>query len=99
MVDLIILSDFRTTLRDPSYNIAKIHGFRKNQLTSLNVKFEDFVFPDFEIEAKLKDQTSSDPLKKRFELSSTINKTENEIIALDDMKTTLKGQSNYLKEL
>ena len=67
-------------------------------MSSLNVKFEDIVFPDFKIEVKLKDQTSSDPLKNFFELSSTIDKTENEMIVPDDMKTTLKGQSDYFKK-
>ena len=72
---------------------------RTSQLTSLNVKFEDFAFPDFKIEVKLKDQTSSDPLKFFFELSSTIGITKNEMITPDDMKTTWKGQSDYLKKL
>ena len=99
MVDLNMLSDFRTQLRDPSYTVAKIHGFRTSQLTSLNVKFEDFVFPDCKIDVKLKDQTTFDLLKTFFELSSTIDKTESEIIPQDDMKTTLKGQSDHLKKL
>ena len=79
-----MLSDFRTQLKDLSYTVAKIHCF------SLNVKFEGFVFPDFKIEVKLKGQTSSDPFKIFFELSSTIDKTGNETIASDNMKTTLK---------
>ena len=99
MVDLNMLSDFRIQLRDPSYTIAKIHGFRTSRLTSLNVKFEDFVFPDCKIEVKLKDQKTFDPLKIFFELSSTIDKTESEIIPQDDMKMILKGQSNHLKKL
>ena len=93
VVDSNMLSDLRTQSRDLSYTFAKIHGFKTSQLTSLNVKFEDFVFLDFKIKVKLKGQTSSDPLKIFFELSSTIDKTENEIIVPDDMKTTLKGQS------
>ena len=73
-----MLSDFRTQLKDLSYTVAKIHCF------SLSV------FPDFKIEVKLKGQTSSHPLKNFFELSSTIDKTGNETIASDNMKTTLK---------
>ena len=83
-IDSFMLSDFRTQLKDLSYTVAKIHCF------SLNVKFEGFVFPDFKIEVKLKGQTSSDILKNFFELSSTIDKTGNETIASDNMKTTLK---------
>ena len=83
-----MLNDFRTQLRYPSYTVAKMHGFRTREMASFNVKFEDFVFPDFEIELKLKDKTSSDPLKKCFEVSSTIDKTENEMIVPDDIKTT-----------
>ena len=77
-IDSFMFSDFRTQLKDLSYTVAKIHCF------SLSV------FPDFKIEVKLKGQTSSDPLKHFFELSSTIDKTGNETIALDNMKTTLK---------
>ena len=97
MVDSNFLSDFRIQLRDSSYTVVKILGFRTSYLTSLNVKSGDFVFPDFKIKVKLKDQTLSDPIKKLFELSSKIEKYENEIIVLDDMKTTFKGQSDYFK--
>ena len=92
VVDSNILSDFRT------HTIGKVHGFKTSQLTSLNVRFEDFSFPDFKVEVKVRDQTS-DPLKKFFELSSTIDKSENEIIVSDNMKTTSKGQSDHLKKL
>ena len=98
VIDSNMLNEFRTQLRDLSYTVTKIHCCRSSQMSSLNVKFEDIVFPDFKIEVKLKDQTSSDPLKIFFELSSTIDKTENEMIVPDDMKTTLKGQSDYFKK-
>ena len=40
-----------------------------------------------------------DSLKKIFEVSTTLDKFETEIVAPKDIKTTLKGQSDYFKQL
>ena len=66
---------------------------------SLNVKFKGFVSPDFKIEVKLKDQSLPDSLKIFFEISTTLDKFKTEIIAPDGIKTTLKGQSDYFKQI
>ena len=43
----------------------KYDGFRAGKgFHSLDVKFKDFVLPDFKIEVKLKDQSSPDSFKK-----------------------------------
>ena len=94
-----MLTYFRTELRDPTYTISKIYGFKASNITSCDVKLEGFTYPDFNIEVEFKGQTSPDTLKKIFEVSSIIDKTETEIIAPTDLKTTLKGQTDYFKEL
>lgn len=94
-----MLTYFRTQLRDPTYTISKIYGFKASKITSCDVKLEDFTYPDFNTEVEFKGQTSPDTLKKIFEVSSTMDKTETEIIAPTDLKTMLKGQSDYLKDL
>ena len=95
-IDSNMLSYIRAQLRDSTYTISKIYGFRaRKRYHSLNVKFKDFVLPDFKIEVKLKDQSLPDSLKKFFEGSTTLDKFETEIVAPDDIKTTLKGQSDY----
>ena len=94
-----MLTYFRTELRDPTYTISKIYGFKASKITSCNVQLEDSTYPDFNIEVEFKGQTSPDTLKKIFEVSSIIDKTETEIIAPTDLKTTLKGQTDYFKEL
>ena len=54
-------------LRDSTYPISKIYGFRAGKgYHSLNVTFKDFFLPDFRIELKLKDQSLPDSLKKTF---------------------------------
>ena len=55
---------------------------------SLDVKFKEFVLPDFKSEVKLKDQLLPDPLKNYFKISTTIVKFESEIVASDYIKTT-----------
>ena len=58
-----MLSYIRGQLRDWTYNISKIYGFRAGKgYHSLDVKFKDFVLPDFKIEVKLKDQSLRDSL-------------------------------------
>ena len=94
-----MLTYFRTQLRDPTYTISKIYGFKASNITSCDVKLEGFTYPDFNIEVEFKGQTSPDTLKIFFEVSSIIDKTETEIIAPTDLKTTLKGQTDYFKEL
>ena len=44
----------------------------------------------------MKDQSLPDSLKIFLEGSTTLDKFETEIVAPDDIKTTLKGQSDYL---
>ena len=96
-----MLSYIRGQLRDSIYTISKIYGFwARTGFHSLNVKFKDFVLLDFKIEVKLKDQSLPDSLKKKFfEVSTTLDKFETEIVAPKDIKTTLKGQSDYFKQL
>ena len=94
-----MLTYFRTELRDPTYTISKIYGFKASKIISCNVQLEDFTYPDFNIEVEFKGQTSPDTLKIFFEVSSIIDKTETEIIAPTGLKTTLKGQTDHFKEL
>ena len=78
--------------------MIKTSLFQKSLAKQVSLcELEDFVFNDFKIKIKLKDQTLSNPLKKFFELFSTIEKSEYEIIAPGDKKMTLNGQSDYLK--
>ena len=84
-IDSNMLSYIRAQLRDSTYTISKIYGFRARKgYHSLNVKFKDFVLPDFEIEAKLKDQSLPDSLKKTLSL----DKLETEIVVPGAIKTT-----------
>lgn len=94
-----MLTYFRTELRDPTYTISKIYGFKASKIISCNVQLEDFTYPDFNIEVEFKGQTSPDTLKIFFEVSSIIDKTETEIIAPTGLKTMLKGQTDHFKEL
>ena len=99
-IDSNMLSYIRGQLRDSTYTISKIYGFRAGKrYHSLHVKFKDFVFPDFNIEVKLKDKSLADFLKKVFVVSTTLDKFETEIVAPDDIKATLKRQSDYFKQL
>ena len=94
------LSYIRSQLRDPTCTVSKIYGFRvRKGFHSLDVKVKDFVLPDFKTEVKLKDQSLPDSLKKVFEVSTTLDKFETEVAAPDDIKTTLKGQSDYFQKL
>ena len=46
-----MLSYIRGQLIDSTYTISEIYGFRAGKgYHSLNVKFKDFVLPDFKIE-------------------------------------------------
>lgn len=74
-----MLTYFRTELRDPTYTISKIYGFKASKITSCNVQLEDFTYPDFNIEVEFKGQTSPDTLKIFFEVSSIIDKAETEM--------------------
>ena len=71
----------------------------RKRIHSLDVRFKDFILPDLKIEVKLKDQSLPDSLKKVFEISTTLDKLETEVVGPDDTKTTLKGQSDYFKQL
>ena len=95
-----MLSYIRGKLRDLTYTTSKIYGFTAEKGShSLDVKFKDFVLPDFKIEVKLKGQSLPDSLKNFLEVSTTLHKFETEIVAPKDIKTTLKGQSDYFKQL
>ena len=99
-IDSNMLSFIRGQLKDSTYTISKVYGFQAGKgFHSLDVKFKDFVLPDFKTEVKLKDQSLPDSLKKIFEVSTTLDKFETEIVAPKDIKTTLKGQSDYFKQL
>ena len=99
-IDSNMLSYIREQSRDSTYAISKIYDFRAGKgFHSLDVKFKDFVLPDFKIEVKLKDQSLPDSLKKIIEVSTTSDKFETEIVAPKDIKTKLKGQSDYFKQL
>ena len=79
---------------------TKIYDFWAGKgYNSLDVKFKDFVLPDFKIQVKLKDQSLRDSLKTFFEVSRILGKFKTEIVAPDDIKTALKGQSDYFKQL
>ena len=71
----------------------------RKRIHSFDVTFKDFILPDFKIEVKLKDQSLPDSLKFFFEISTTLDKFETEVVGPDDIKTTLKGQSDYFKHL
>ena len=80
-----MLSYIRGQLIDSTYTISEIYGFRAGKgYHSLNVKFKDFVLPDFKIEVKLKDQSMPDSLKKTLSL----DKFETEIVVPGAIKTT-----------
>ena len=84
-IDSNMLSYIRAQLRDSTYAISKTYGFRaRKRYHSLNVKFKDFVLPDFKIEVKLKDQSMPDSLKKTLSL----DKFETEIVVPGAIKTT-----------
>ena len=54
--DSNMLSYIRGKLRDLTYTISKIYGFPAGKgFHSLDVKFKDFVLPDFKTDVKLKD--------------------------------------------
>ena len=60
-IDSNALSYIRSQLSDPTYTISKIYGFRAGKgFHSLDVKFKDFVLPEFKNEIKLKDESSPD---------------------------------------
>ena len=62
-----MLSYIMWQLRDSTYTISKMYGFRAREgYHSLDVKFKDFVLSDFKIEVKLKDQSLPDSLSKIF---------------------------------
>ena len=99
-IDSNMFSYIREQSRDSTYTISKTYDFRAGKgFHSLDVKFKDFVLPDFKIEVKLKDQSLPDSLKKIIEVSTTLDKFETEIVAPKDIKTKLKGQSDYFKQL
>ena len=77
---------YQGQLRDSTYTISKTYGFWVGtRYHSLVVKLKDFVLPDFKIEVKLKDESFPDSLKTFFEVSTTLDKFETEIIAPDDI--------------
>ena len=57
--------------------------------------FKDFVLPDFKIERSVIARIS----QKSFWSVHYFRKFETEVVAPDDIKTTLKGQSEYFKQL
>ena len=62
-------------LRDSTDTISKMYGFRAGKgYHSLDVKFKDFVLPDFIIEVKLKDKPLPDSLKIFFEVCTILDK-------------------------
>ena len=62
-IDSNALSYMRGQLRDPTYTISKIYGFWAGKgFHTLDIKFKDFVLPDFKIELKLKNQSLPDSL-------------------------------------
>ena len=70
--DSNMLSYISGKLRDLTYTISKIYGFPAGKgFHSLDVKFKDFVLPDFKTDVKLKDQSLPDSLKKFFKVSAT----------------------------
>ena len=59
-----MLSYIRVQLRDSTYTISKIYGLQAGKgYHSLDVKFKDFVLPDFKTKVKLKDQSLPDSLQ------------------------------------
>ena len=93
-----MLSYIRGQLTESTY--TKIYDFWAGKgCHSLDVKFKDFVLPDFKIQVKLKDQSLPDSLKTFFDVSRILDKFKTEIVAPDDIKTPLIGQSDYFKQL
>ena len=74
-VSLSMLQIVKMQLSDQEYNVSKIYGFQ-NLFAFVDITFlpEDFVLPDFKINVKLKDQSSSDSLKEILEFLKKIEK-------------------------
>ena len=92
-----MLSYIRGQIRDLTSTITEIHGYQAGKgYHSLDVKFKDFAL---KIEVKFKDQSLLDSLKKKLKVSIALDKFETDIVAPHDVKTILKRQSDYFKQL
>ena len=95
------LQFFRTQLKDHSYNVSKIYGFR-NLYAQSNVimKEEHFILLNFNIHVKLKDRSSNELFKKTLESSYSILDSNRKVkmLAPSDIEN-LSGQSGYIKIL
>ena len=100
-IDENTLQFFRTQLKDHSYNVLKIYGFR-NLYTWSNVimKEEYFILPNFNTHVKLKDQSPNKLFKKTLESSYSILESDKKVktLAPSDIEN-LTRQSGFIKNL
>ena len=88
-------------LKNQSYNVSKICGFRNLfAYSDVIIKEEHFILPDFNIHVKLKGQSSNELFKKTLESSYSILESDTKVktLAPSDIEN-LSGQSGYIKNL
>ena len=95
------LQFFGTQLKDQSYNVSKIYGFRNlYAYSNVIMKEEHFILPDFKIHVKLKDQLPNELFKKTLESSYSILESDRKLKTLGPFDIeNLSGQSGYIKNL
>ena len=95
------LQFFRTQLKDQSYNVSKIYGFRNLYVYgNVIMKEEHFILPDFNMHVKLKDQLLNELFKKTLESSYSILEIDRKVKTLAPSNIeNLSGQSGYNKNL
>ena len=100
-VDEKTLQFFLTQLKDQSYNVSKIYGFRNLFMYSnIIMKEEHVILPDFNIHVKLKDQLLKELFKKTIESSYFVLESDTKVKRLppSDIEN-LSGQFGYIKNL
>ena len=100
-VDEKTLQLFLTQLKDQSYNVSKIYGFRNLFMYSnIIMKEEHVILPDFNIHVKLKDQLLKELFKKTIESSYFVLESDTKVKTLppSDIEN-LSGQFGYIKNL
>ena len=95
------LQFFGTQLKDQSYNVSKIYGFRNlYAYSNVIMKEEHFILPDFNIHVKLKDQSLDELSKKTLKSFYSISESNGKVKTLAPSNIeNLSGQSGYIKNL
>ena len=95
-----MLTEFRQTLKDSTYSVSKIYGFKTKKETSIILKKEHFALPDFKFHVKLKDENSNELEKKIFNFSFSIFENNRKVDEdapnnIDDFS----GRVGYIKNI